>query len=175
MYISDASANYVQLTFDSRDTPDPNAFRTKSDASFDNRLQTNAYGVDSLKVPLPDGVDPVVIFQPRNAADTPLEQQAKFAWKADWHVEVDLSAVTGNSGNGGITFGQLLAEIQSYIDAYPGTQIASELEQAHVKTTVAQDKYLIPDPSVLSPTWTEPKARSSPLKPRDCQEAKGQT
>ena len=57
-YIADASANYVQLTFDSDDTPDPNAFRAKSDASFDNRVKTNAYGVDSLMVPLPSGVDP---------------------------------------------------------------------------------------------------------------------
>ena len=101
MYIADASANYVQLDFDSRDTPDFNAFRSKSDASFDNRLKTNAYDVDSLKVPLPSGVDPSALNQPRNAADTPLEQQSKFAWKADWHIEVDLGAVSGNSGTGG--------------------------------------------------------------------------
>ena len=47
-YIADASANYVQLDFDSRDTPDANTFRAKSDASFDNRVKTNAYDVDSL-------------------------------------------------------------------------------------------------------------------------------
>ena len=41
-YIADAAANYVQLNFDSRDTPDPNMFRSKSDDRFDNRLKTNA-------------------------------------------------------------------------------------------------------------------------------------
>ena len=101
MYVADATATYNNLDFDSRDTPDPNTFRSKSDASFDNRVKTNAYGVDSLRVPLPDGVDPTVLNEPRNAADTPLEQQSKFAWKADWYIEVDLGAVSGNSGTGG--------------------------------------------------------------------------
>ena len=98
MWIADATATYVQLDFDSRDTPDPNTFRSKSDASFDNRVKTNAYGVDSLRVPLPDGVNPSVLYEPRNAADTPLEQQSKFAWKSDWYIEVDLAAVSGNGG-----------------------------------------------------------------------------
>ena len=101
MWIADATATYVQLDFDSRDTPDPNTFRSKSDASFNNRVKTNAYGVDSLRVPLPDGVDPSVLYEPRNAGDTPLERQSKFAWKSDWYIDVDLGAVSGNSGSGG--------------------------------------------------------------------------
>ena len=143
MYIADASANYVQLDFDSRDTPDPNTFRAKSDARFDNRLKTNAYSVDSLKVPLPQGVDPDVLTDPRNGADTPLERQSKFAWKADWYIEVDLGAVSGNSGTGGGgpgTFSWLLASLQSYIDAYPGA-IALKLIEAQAKVNDALSKY----------------------------------
>ena len=97
-YIADATATYVNLDFDSRDTPDPNTFKSKSDASFDNRVKTNAYGVDSLRVPLPDGVDAITVIQPRNAGDSPLEQESKFAWKADWYIEVDLGTVSGTGG-----------------------------------------------------------------------------
>ncbi len=147
MYIADASANYVQLDFDSRDTPDPNAFRTKSDASFDNRLKTNAYGVDSLRVPLPDGMDAIAVMQPRLGADGALEKQAKFSWKADWYIEVDMGVVSENSV---MTFGRLLASLQSYIDAYEQQdeeEIAEKLGQALLKATDAFNKYLIPDAS----------------------------
>ena len=119
-YIADATATYVNLDFDSRDTPDPNAFRAKSDASFDNRVKTNAYGVDSLRVPLPDGMDAIAVMQPRLGADGPLEKQAKFSWKADWYIEVDMGAISENSV---MTFGQVLASIQFYIDAYPNTDV----------------------------------------------------
>ena len=142
-YIADASANYVQLNFDSRDTPDPNAFRTKSDASFDNRVKTNAYAVDSLRVPLPDGMDAIAVMQPRLGADGALEQQAKFSWKADWYIEVDMGAVTANSL---MRFDRVLTLIQFYIDAY-GDDIGEKLQQAHAKATTALDKYLIPDAS----------------------------
>ena len=143
-YIADATATYVNLDFDSRDTPDPNAFRTKSDASFDNRVKTNAYGVDSLRVPLPDGMDAIAVMQPRLGADGPLEKQAKFSWKADWYIEVDMGAISENSV---MTFGQVLASIQFYIDAYPNTTIAEKLVQADLKVTDAQGKFLIPDAS----------------------------
>ena len=98
-YIADATATYVQLDFDSRDTPDPDAFKIESDANFDNRVKTSAYGVDSLKVPLPAGVNPAILIQPRDIADGPLEQQSKFAWKADWYITVDLSQMTNGNAN----------------------------------------------------------------------------
>ena len=145
-YIADASANYVQLTFDSDDTPDPNAFRAKSDASFDNRVKTNAYGVDSLMVPLPSGVDPTSLMLPRLNADTPLERQSKFAWKADWYIEVDLGAIT--AGSGLMTFNQMLTTLQVLIDAnsIPDTgPVSDRLEEAHSKVTDALAKILIPD------------------------------
>ena len=144
-YIADAGANYVQLDFDSRDTPDPNAFRTMSDLRFDNLVKTYAYDVDSLKVPLPSGVAPTVLSEPRNNTDTPLERQSKFAWKADWYVEVDLGAVSGNSGSGGATFSVLLANLQVLIAAYGGT-IAEKLEQAVIKVNIALSE-VAADPS----------------------------
>ncbi len=91
VFIQDATTADVQLTFDSRDTPNPNQFRNNSDSDFDNRLQTNAYNVDSLKVPLPTGMDPVTVMAPRDAGDGTLERQAKFAWKADWDIQVPMN------------------------------------------------------------------------------------
>jgi hypothetical protein len=119
MWIADASATYNNLNFDSRTITDPNAFRAASDAAFDNRVKTGAYGVDSLKVPLPSGVSPLVLMEPRNAADTPLERQSKFAWKADWYIEVDLGAVGLGAGTVNL-FTQMLANIQATIAAFPG-------------------------------------------------------
>jgi hypothetical protein len=108
MWVADATATYNRLNFDSRTTPDPNAFRTASDAAFDNRVKTSAYGVDSLKVPLPSGVSPLVLMERRNNTDTPLERQSKFAWKADWYIEVDLSALiaqANGNANGNLNGG----------------------------------------------------------------------
>ena len=146
-WIADATATYVNLDFDSRDTPDYNTFKSKSDASFDNRLKTNAYGVDSLKVPLPEGVDPLTIMQPRNNADTPVEQEVKFAWKADWYIEVDLGSIGIGSGTVNL-FSQVLANIQAEIDANSipdTTPISDELEEALSKVNAALVAINIPD------------------------------
>ncbi len=93
VYIANASAVDVQLDFDSRTHPNPAAFRAESDAKFDNRLMTDAYGVDSLALPLPPGVPAYELLLPREASDTPQERQAKFAWKADMSVKVDLTDI----------------------------------------------------------------------------------
>ena len=91
----------------------------------------------------------IAVMQPRLVADGALEQQAKFSWKADWYIEVDMGAVTANSS---MTFDQLLASIQGYIDFYgedgvDEENIAEKLEQAHAKATDALGKFLIPDAS----------------------------
>ena len=97
-YIHDASATDVQINFDSRDTPDFNDFRNASDAAVDNRLKTEAYGVDTLRVPLPDGMDPVNVIEPRlPGTDGALEIQAKMAWKADWYIEVPVNAIASGA------------------------------------------------------------------------------
>jgi hypothetical protein len=91
VYIADGSGFDVQLDFDSRSHPAADAFRTESDAQFDNRLKTSAYDVDSLKLPLPDGMDPIALMEPRLAGDTPEERRTKFAWNADWYIEIPLN------------------------------------------------------------------------------------
>jgi hypothetical protein len=107
IFIKDKSGTDVQLTFDSEDTPDPDMFKARSHADFDDRLRTAAYGVDSLTLPLPAGVLPRALVEPRDPVnDGPAERAVKFAWKADMHVTVDLgthqdkNAVCGGSPPG---------------------------------------------------------------------------
>ncbi|HXY32548.1 MAG TPA: hypothetical protein VEI06_17725 [Gemmatimonadaceae bacterium] len=90
------------ITFDSRSLPVPAAFRAASHAAFSDRLKTNAYGVDSLKVPLPTGVPPVTVILPRNAGDDQQLQRAKFSWKADWYIELpSATLLAGQQCTGG--------------------------------------------------------------------------
>jgi len=91
VYISNAAGVDVLLDFDSETVPNAAAFRAQSDAKFDGRLQTDAYGVDSLKLPIPAGIPPRELIRPREVGDTPEEQEAKFAWQADMYVTVDLN------------------------------------------------------------------------------------
>ncbi|MGI9627858.1 MAG: hypothetical protein ACR2QM_13560 [Longimicrobiales bacterium] len=90
VYVDDALANDVQLDFDSRTHPVASDFISYSNANFDNRIKTDAYGVDTLRVPLPAGVSPIEVVQPRQLADGTLERRAKFSWKADWYIELDM-------------------------------------------------------------------------------------
>ena len=94
VYIDDAYGTEVQLLFDSRTHTDWNSFRARSDQDFDNRLKTNAYEVDSLKVPLPPGVGAEEVMRPREGDDTDTEKRAKFAWKADMYAVIDLENLT---------------------------------------------------------------------------------
>jgi hypothetical protein len=97
VWIQDATATDVRLTFDSRDTPDPNTFRANSNTDFDNRLQTDAYGVDSLRVPLPTGMDAVAVIEERLLSDGTLETQAKMAHKSDWYIEVPVDQIAAEN------------------------------------------------------------------------------
>jgi hypothetical protein len=96
--IANASAVDVVLDFDSRTHSNPAAFRSKSNANFDNRLMTDAYDVDSLNLPLPDGVTAQELLRPRDGDDGELERAAKFSWKADFYAVVDLTNL--NLGQG---------------------------------------------------------------------------
>lgn len=91
VWIDNAAGTNVQLLFDSRSVPDYSNFRAASNLAFDNRLKTNAYGVDSLNVPLPSGMDPVNVIERRVPGDGALEIQAKMAHKADWYIEVPVN------------------------------------------------------------------------------------
>lgn len=91
VYINNASGVPVNLTFDSRSQPVPANFVNASQTSFDGRVMTSAHGVTPLRLPLPPGMPAIELINPRDPADTPEEQAVKFAWKADWHITVDLS------------------------------------------------------------------------------------
>jgi hypothetical protein len=93
VYIDDATGTEVQVQFDSRDTPGDDNFVSKSHFYFDDRLKTNAYGVDTLRVPLPEGMPAIAVMQPRLSSDVDLVRKAKFAWKADWYIVVDVGAM----------------------------------------------------------------------------------
>jgi hypothetical protein len=94
VYIANASGVDVAVDFDSRTEPTAIGFKAQSNAKFSNRLKTDAYRVDSLRVPLPAGLDPVEVIRPRELNDTPEEQAAKFAWKADWYIELPIDEVS---------------------------------------------------------------------------------
>jgi len=97
VYIDDASGSSVQLTFDSRDTPDPQTFIGKSETFFDSRLQTDAYNVPPLRVPLPEGMTPRELVKPRDAADPPLVKESKYAWFADLHIDPPVEELAAKS------------------------------------------------------------------------------
>lgn len=94
VYINDAGGTAVALLFDSRTIPDAAAFRARSEADFDSRLQTDAYAVDSLKLPIPAGMDPIELLMPRAFTDSPELQESKFSWRSDWYIEVQLDQIT---------------------------------------------------------------------------------
>ena len=91
VWINNAGAVPVNLTFDSRSKPVPNDFRAASQASFDGRLMTSAHGVTPLRLPLPPGMPAVELVRPRSAGDDPDARKVKEAWLADLYVTVDLN------------------------------------------------------------------------------------
>ena len=97
VYIANASGTLKQVTFDSRTVPNYATFKQQSHTTFDDRLKTAAYGVDSLKVPLPAGVPPLAVIQPRQAGDNSLLVGARLAWKADWYIVVPLNTVAAGT------------------------------------------------------------------------------
>lgn len=86
--INNAAGTAVQLDFDSRSLSEP-AFKTRSEVRFNGRLMSKAHGVRPLKLPLPANVPPVTLVLPRNAGDSPMVQDVKMAWKADWYITIN--------------------------------------------------------------------------------------
>jgi hypothetical protein len=103
VWINNAAGTPVQLSFDSRSDPTPAAFSAKSNTFFNGRLMTGAMGVTPLRLPLPPGMDPVELIQPRVAGDPPAVQSVKMAWKADYHIVVDLNLLTTPCAAGAMT------------------------------------------------------------------------
>lgn len=94
--IADASGTLVALDFDSNNPSDFATFRARSLADFDSRVMTEAHSVSELRLPLPLGVHPRELIQPKNASDDAETMDVKFAYKADWHITVDVSRPNGN-------------------------------------------------------------------------------
>lgn len=97
VYINDAAGDEVRLDFDSRDTPDPERFKAKSVDHFDARLQTAAFEVRELRVPLPGGIDFYEVIRPREGGDSEQERRVKYAWKADLYIDPSLPAIAANT------------------------------------------------------------------------------
>jgi len=91
VYINNDAGTPVRLNFDSRNPSDPAQFRSKSEASFNSRLMTSAHGVAPLRLPLPTGMPARELILPRKGSDDAQTQAVKFAWKADWNVDLLLA------------------------------------------------------------------------------------
>ncbi len=85
--IHNAAGTPVLLDFDSRSLSGP-AFKTRSTLKFNGRLMSSAFGVRELKLPLPSGMLPITLVQPKNAGESPMVQDVKMAWKSDWYITV---------------------------------------------------------------------------------------
>jgi len=104
VWINNAGAVPVRLTFDSRSKPVPNDFRAESQNSFDGRLMTSAHGVTPLRLPLPPGMAAVELIRPRAAGDAPEVRKVKEAWLADMYVAVDLNQLNAVCGVGALQY-----------------------------------------------------------------------
>lgn len=91
VYINNESGTPVKLDFDSRNPADEASFRQKSESKFNSRLMTRAHGVAPLRLPLPTGMPSIELIRPRNAADNTQARDVKFAWKADWYINLTLA------------------------------------------------------------------------------------
>ena len=86
--INNSAGSPVLLDFDSRSLFGA-AFVNRSQTKFNGRLMTQAHGVRPLKLPLPAAMPAITLVQPRNGGDTPMVQDVKMAWKADWVITVN--------------------------------------------------------------------------------------
>jgi hypothetical protein len=103
VYINNAATTPVRLTFDSRTQPTSAGFTNASNSSFNGRLMTSAMGVTPLRLPLPTGMNPIELVNPRIAGDPPAVQNVKMAWKADYNITVDLNQLTTPCAPGAMT------------------------------------------------------------------------
>jgi hypothetical protein len=97
VFIDDADGVARALNFDSRTQPTDAGFTNASNALVDGRLMTRAMGVTPLRLPLPTGMPPIALIQPRVAGDPLDVQNVKMAWKSDYYITVDLSRLTNST------------------------------------------------------------------------------
>ncbi|MDZ4864964.1 MAG: hypothetical protein SGJ01_16200 [Gemmatimonadota bacterium] len=101
--INNAVGTPTALYFDSRSNSA--AFANNSLTSYDSRLQDSTMGVVPLSLPLPTGMPTNELIMPRRnpALDTPAIQAVKMAWKADYHIVVDLNLLATPCAPGAMT------------------------------------------------------------------------
>ena len=94
---------FRQLGFDSRGTSNTTCcaqpaqdarFRDSSNARFLGRVRSRAFAVDSLNVPLPPGVDPYEVIEPRTGGEEVSVQLVKLGYMADWYLRVPYASVS---------------------------------------------------------------------------------
>ncbi len=102
VHIDDAAGVQQTLNFDSRSNPGQ-SFVTASNALFDGRVMTGVSGVQPLRLPLPSGMPPIALVEPRNGADDADTRAVKFAWKATAHITVDLTQLNNVNTCAGLT------------------------------------------------------------------------
>jgi hypothetical protein len=88
--IDNAAGTATLLTFDSRSL-NLGEFEAASDATFDGRLRSDAYGTVPLRLPLPEGMVQSAIVAPRVGTDDAQARGVKMAWKADFVLRIDLA------------------------------------------------------------------------------------
>jgi hypothetical protein len=88
--IANNAGTLVNLTFDSRSAPGQ-TFVRNSQRDFNGRLMAGVSGVRPLRLPLPQGLDPIELIRPRLGGDAAATRDVKMAWKADFTVTVDLA------------------------------------------------------------------------------------
>ncbi len=101
VYVDDAGATARQVNNDSYGLPLSAAFQNWSETRFSGRLKTDAYGVDTLRLPLPLGVPPEELIADRDngGPDSPEERETKFAWKADFYISIDYTRINNTLCN----------------------------------------------------------------------------
>jgi len=100
--IDDASGTGQILNFDSRSNPGQ-SFVTASNNLFNGRVMTGVSGVQPLRLPLPNGMDPIELIMPRSGGDDADTRGVKFAWKATAHITVDLAQLNNVNTCAGLT------------------------------------------------------------------------
>lgn len=91
VFIKNNAAVNTQLNFDSRGTTQAQ-FVANSEARFNTKLKSMAHAVTELRLPLPTGMDAMELVMPRSGADAAQVQEVKYAWRADWHINVPVNA-----------------------------------------------------------------------------------
>lgn len=100
--IMDGDGDYKEMTFDSTDED----WEHRSNDRWDGKVQSSAHGITPLRLPIPDGVDPIEIIKPGELSDGQQLQDARYYYKADLRIidgiaydrqgnEVDLSYFDG--------------------------------------------------------------------------------